>query len=194
MAISSAFGAEGMVLIDMASRVRQNFRLFTLDTEFLFPETYNLMDQVEQRYGITIERVYPCSIRRRNRSGFMVRHCGNVIRSMLQSAEGSAAAAQAGRTAGVDHQHPARSNRGPRGRRQNRVGRKIRSGKDQSHRRLDFKQVWQYIREHDVPYNRCTIVIIPASVARIARAPCGREKIQGRALVGIVERPSADCT
>src|SRR5271169_3456313 len=61
VAISSAFGAEGMVLIDVASRVRQNFRLFTLDTEFLFPETYNLMDRVEQRYGITIERVYPLS-------------------------------------------------------------------------------------------------------------------------------------
>src|ERR1700723_4393646 len=59
VAISSAFGAEGMVLIDIASRVRQNFRLFTLDTEFLFPETYNLMDQVEQRYGTSIERVYP---------------------------------------------------------------------------------------------------------------------------------------
>src|SRR5579863_5601263 len=59
VAISSAFGAEGMVLIDIASRVRSDFRLFTLDTEFLFAETYNLMDQVEQRYGITIERVYP---------------------------------------------------------------------------------------------------------------------------------------
>ena len=59
VAISSAFGAEGMALIDMASRVRKNFRLFTLDTEFLFPETYNLMDQVEERYGITIEKVYP---------------------------------------------------------------------------------------------------------------------------------------
>src|ERR1700735_1680423 len=59
VAISSAFGAEGMVLIDIASRVRQNFRIFTLDTEFLFPETYNLMDEVEQKYGVTIERVYP---------------------------------------------------------------------------------------------------------------------------------------
>jgi phosphoadenosine phosphosulfate reductase len=59
VAISSAFGAEGMVLIDMASRVQKDFRLFTLDTEFLFPETYNLMDEVEQRYGITIERVLP---------------------------------------------------------------------------------------------------------------------------------------
>src|SRR5579872_366383 len=59
VAISSAFGVEGMALIDMASRVRRKFRLFTLDTEFLFPESYNLMDQVQQRYGIAIERVYP---------------------------------------------------------------------------------------------------------------------------------------
>ncbi len=45
MAISSAFGAEGMALIDMASYVRKDFRLFTLDTEFLFPETYSLIDR-----------------------------------------------------------------------------------------------------------------------------------------------------
>jgi len=58
VAISSAFGAEGMVLIDMASRISKDFRLFTIDTEFLFPETYNLMDRIEEKYGITIERVY----------------------------------------------------------------------------------------------------------------------------------------
>ncbi len=58
VAISSAFGAEGMVLIDMASRVSKNFQLFTIDTEFLFPETYNLMDRLEERYGVEIEKVY----------------------------------------------------------------------------------------------------------------------------------------
>ncbi len=58
VAISSAFGAEGMVLIDVASRVRKDVRLFTIDTEFLFPETYNLMDRIEERYGIAIEKVY----------------------------------------------------------------------------------------------------------------------------------------
>src|ERR1700693_1033590 len=58
VAISSAFGAEGMVLIDMASRARREFRLFTVDTEFLFPETYSLMDQTEQKYQIKIERVF----------------------------------------------------------------------------------------------------------------------------------------
>jgi phosphoadenosine phosphosulfate reductase len=58
IAISSAFGAEGMALIDMASRIRPDFRLFTIDTEFLFPETYSLMDQIENRYGIRIEKVF----------------------------------------------------------------------------------------------------------------------------------------
>jgi phosphoadenosine phosphosulfate reductase len=57
VAISSAFGAEGMALIDMASRVRKDFRLFTIDTEFLFPETYNLIDRIEEKYGTKVERV-----------------------------------------------------------------------------------------------------------------------------------------
>lgn len=59
VAISSAFGAEGMALIDIAVRVNPRVRVFTLDTEFLFPETYALMDRIEQRYGITIERIKP---------------------------------------------------------------------------------------------------------------------------------------
>ena len=56
IAVASAFGSEGMVLIDLASRVRSNFRVFTLDTGFFFPETYELIDRVEHRYGIQVER------------------------------------------------------------------------------------------------------------------------------------------
>ena len=58
VAIASAFGVEGMVLIDLASKITPTFRLFTIDTDFLFPETYALMEKVEQRYGIQIEKVY----------------------------------------------------------------------------------------------------------------------------------------
>ena len=57
-AIASGFGIEGMVLLDLASRVAKDFRVFTLDTEFLFAETYDLMDRVEKRYGIKVERVF----------------------------------------------------------------------------------------------------------------------------------------
>lgn len=56
--IASGFGVEGMVLIDIASRITKNLHVFTLDTEFLFPETYTLIDRVEQRYGIQVERLY----------------------------------------------------------------------------------------------------------------------------------------
>src|SRR5262249_25784989 len=58
VAISSAFGVEGMSVIHMASRLHPRFRLFTIDTEFLFPETYNLMDEIESRYQVKIEKVY----------------------------------------------------------------------------------------------------------------------------------------
>ena len=58
LAIASGGGVEGMVLLDIATKVNPKPRVFTLDTEFLFPETYELFDRVEKHYGIKIERVY----------------------------------------------------------------------------------------------------------------------------------------
>ncbi len=58
VAMATGFGVEGMVLIDMATRINPNVQVFTGDTEFLFPETYDLIDRVEKRYGIKIERLY----------------------------------------------------------------------------------------------------------------------------------------
>lgn len=59
MEIASAFGAEGIVLIDIASRVLAKFKVFILDTGYLFPQTIELMKKVEQRYGIKVDRVLP---------------------------------------------------------------------------------------------------------------------------------------
>ena len=56
-AIASSFGAEDVALIDIAARVRPDIRVFTLDTDFLFAETYELIDKIEQKYGIRVERV-----------------------------------------------------------------------------------------------------------------------------------------
>lgn len=58
LAIASSFGAEDVVLMDMASRIAQ-FRVFTLDTDFLFPETYALIDEIESRYAVEVERARP---------------------------------------------------------------------------------------------------------------------------------------
>ncbi|HEX9984650.1 MAG TPA: phosphoadenylyl-sulfate reductase [Thermoanaerobaculia bacterium] len=59
VAIASSFGAEDVVLIDLASRAGAEIRIFTLDTRVLFPETYALIDRIETRYGVTVERSYP---------------------------------------------------------------------------------------------------------------------------------------
>ena len=58
IAVASSFGAEDVVLIDLAARIRPDFRVFTLDTDFLFSETYALIDQIERQYGLQIERAH----------------------------------------------------------------------------------------------------------------------------------------
>jgi phosphoadenosine phosphosulfate reductase len=55
--IASGFGPEGLVLIDIAARVQIDFRVFTLDTDFLFPETHAVIERIEKRYGIQVERL-----------------------------------------------------------------------------------------------------------------------------------------
>jgi phosphoadenosine phosphosulfate reductase len=59
VAIASSFGAEDVVLIDLAAQTGLDFRVFTLDTDFLFPETYALIDGIEDRYKIRVERTRP---------------------------------------------------------------------------------------------------------------------------------------
>ena len=58
-ALSSSFGAEDMVLIDMLLKIDPKARIFTLDTGRLPQETYNLIDATRQKYGATIEVLFP---------------------------------------------------------------------------------------------------------------------------------------
>jgi phosphoadenosine phosphosulfate reductase len=46
-------GISGMALLDMTMQLDRSVPVFYLDTEFLFPETYALRDEVAKRYGIT---------------------------------------------------------------------------------------------------------------------------------------------
>lgn len=55
VAICTSFQAEGMALFDMAWRIEPEVRLFTVDTGRLPQETYDVMEQVRERYGVTIE-------------------------------------------------------------------------------------------------------------------------------------------
>jgi phosphoadenosine phosphosulfate reductase len=56
VALATGFGAEGCILIDMVCRITSGARIFYLDTDLLFPETYALIRQLEARYDIRFER------------------------------------------------------------------------------------------------------------------------------------------
>ncbi len=197
VAISSAFGAEGMVVIHIAHRLRKPFRIFTLDTEFLFPETYNLIDQIEQRYGVTIEKVYSLTsveeqervhgaeLWRRNPD-----QCCNLrkvepLRRKLSELSAWITSIRRDQTAD-------RAGAG-------KIEWDARFGLVKVNPIADWssQQVWQYIREHDVHYNplhdrgypsigctHCTRAVRPGEDSRAGRwagfskTECGLHIIQ----------------
>ncbi len=59
VAVSTAFQAEGMAILDMAHGIDPNVSVFTIDTGRLPQETYDLVDRVRDRYGMVVEIYYP---------------------------------------------------------------------------------------------------------------------------------------
>ena len=57
--LASSFGAEDVVLIDMLNKINPDARVFTLDTGRLPYETYTLMDDLRERYNLSIEAYFP---------------------------------------------------------------------------------------------------------------------------------------
>ena len=56
VALATGFGAEGCVLVHMLANIDPTALIFYLDTDLLFPETYELKERLEARYGVRIER------------------------------------------------------------------------------------------------------------------------------------------
>ena len=52
-------GAEDVVLIDIAAKTGKPFKVFTLDTGRLHPETYRFIEKVREHYNINIEVAFP---------------------------------------------------------------------------------------------------------------------------------------
>src|SRR5690606_185253 len=55
-------GAEDVLLNEYASQAKRPFRVFSLDTGRLHPETYRFFSRVEKHYGIRIEYTFPDSV------------------------------------------------------------------------------------------------------------------------------------
>lgn len=57
---ASSFGAEAIVLIDLIHMVKEGAELVFLDTELHFPETYEVINEIEKRYPkLKIEKRKP---------------------------------------------------------------------------------------------------------------------------------------
>jgi phosphoadenosine phosphosulfate reductase len=175
VALASSFGAEDVVLIDMLAKLSPEARIFAIDTGRLHEATYEVMERIRERYGLSIEAYYPCheAVERLEREdGFYsfrksleARHgcCGIRKVEPLERALSSLEAWITG----------------------------LRKAQNVTRVQLEFverdeahggiikinplaqwteEQVWEYVREHDVPYNRLHDENFPS----IGCEPCTR--------------------
>lgn len=158
IALSSSLSIEDQVLTDIIVRQNKSARIFTLDTGRLFPETYQLIDKTNLTYGTQIEVFFPDyhEVQR------MVREEGiNLFYNSIESRH---------RCCQIRKLEPlSRAFQGLDAwicglRREQSVTRKdmLVVEWDEMHGLIKVnpliswteQQVWDYIREHHVPYNR----------------------------------------
>ncbi len=151
--MATAFGPEGMTLIHMLAEVGPDTPIFNLDTGYQFPETLDLRDRIADRYGIDVTLRRPeMSVER-----YEALHGGPVHKtnpnqccwdrkiSLLQGAiEGMHAWASAIRR----DQSPDRATAPIVG-----WDRKFGLVKVSPLANWTKQDVWQFITDHNVPYN-----------------------------------------
>ncbi len=54
IAISTAFGPEGCALVHLAANIKNDIPIFTIDTDFLFPESIALREKFIEKYRINL--------------------------------------------------------------------------------------------------------------------------------------------
>jgi phosphoadenosine phosphosulfate reductase len=178
-ALASSLSAEDMVLTDLIAREGLPIEVFVLDTGRLHADTLALIPQIKARYGIEV-RVYtpdPAAVadyvHRNGRDAF---YQGIELRKRcchIRKVE-PLARALAGKRAWLTGQ-----------RREHSAGRAELPERefDAAHGIEKFNplaawseaEVWQYVREHRVPYNR----LYDQGYRSIGCAPCSRPVLPG---------------
>jgi phosphoadenosine phosphosulfate reductase len=175
IALASSFGAEDVVLIDMLWRIRRDARIFTIDTGRLPQETYDLLDEVRKKYGIKVEVLFPDT---NSIESMLLEHGANLfyhsveLRTLccnvrkVEPLKRALAKLDAWITGLRREQSPTR-----------KETRKVEL--DVVHGGIvkinpiadwTWKQVWDYIRANNVPYNKLHDLGYPS----IGCAPCTR--------------------
>src|SRR5450432_4044263 len=52
--LTSSFGAESLVSIHLATRAKPDIKIIMIDTGYLFPETYQFMERMRQRFNLNV--------------------------------------------------------------------------------------------------------------------------------------------
>jgi phosphoadenosine phosphosulfate reductase len=196
IALATGFGVEGCVLVSMLSVINPGIRIFYLDTDLLFPETYVLRDQLEVRYGIHFERrAASLSVEEQAaRYGEQLWErqpdlCCRLrkVEPLKEMLKGMRAWISAIRR----DQSPARTRTGT-------VEWDERFGlvKVNPLARWSARDVWNYVAKHDVPYNAlhdqgypsigCVPCTTPVQIGEVPRA--GRWRGTAKSECGIHER------
>jgi phosphoadenosine phosphosulfate reductase len=147
-----SFQKTSSVVVDMAHRIEPGARYFYVDTGLLFPETYETRDRLGGRYGVEFERIAdgPVAAQASERAANLWRLdpdacCADRKVELMRTALDQASCWVSGiRRVDSDTRADA-----PRFGWDQRFGLwKLNPLAD-----WDEKQVWNYIKEHHVPYN-----------------------------------------
>jgi phosphoadenosine phosphosulfate reductase len=143
LVLACSFQKEESVLIDMLMRVTPEARVFTIDTGVLFPETYAIWKQVEDRYGLKVE-VHDASNPDNPWTGG--EHCCGVKK--VEALEQALADVDAWITGIRREQAPTRASA-------QHVERDEKRGIWKFNPLAEWtdKDVWSYIAQHDLPYH-----------------------------------------
>ncbi|MDR1865876.1 MAG: phosphoadenylyl-sulfate reductase [Bacteroidales bacterium] len=179
IAVSSSLSIEDQALTDMAWRIRGDARVFTLDTGRLFPETYSLIDKTNLQYGKKIEVFFPDCVMVQemvNRDGINLfyesvekrRECCRVRK--IEPLRRAFAGLDAWICGLRREQSVTRKDMQPVEWDENNGLLKVNPLFDRTE-----EQVWQYIRENNVPYN----VLHDKGYPSIGCQPCTRAVAAG---------------
>lgn len=158
-AIGTSGQLSGVVLIDIAARTGAPFRAFTVDTLRLHPETYALWNRLESRYNFTFEIFRPDA----ERTAKMIRQHGEYL--FFDSKEKQAFCCHVRKVepndralascdvwiTGLRRDQSAHRGTLPQAEIVEQQGRQLL--KLNPLVAMTEEAIWQYVRDHDVPYN-----------------------------------------
>jgi len=190
LSIGTAFGASGIVLMDLALQIQPDVDIFYVDTGYFFPETEQLIDRLQNHYQRSFRRIAtPLTIAEQSKRYGPQLHqndpdlCCHLrkVQPMRQALRDSTAWVTA-----LRRDQSKTRDATPMVKWNDRYG----VLKLSPLVRWDEQDVWQYIHEHKLPYNElhdhnypsigcwpCTRAVLPGEDLRAGRWQ-GRDKTE----------------